>query len=88
MNIARTELSFCMSTPFYPEGHQTFKDYAREPAEIQPETKNRQKIPQNSGVLLEPFDRGGVLLPEGRTSPLQVMWRGAVNRQPGYRARN
>ena len=50
--------------PFHPTEHRTFKDYAREPAEIQPEAKNRPKILVNSGPLLEPFVPGGVLLPE------------------------
>ena len=52
--------------PFHPTEHQKFKDYARGPAEIQSEAKNRPKILLNSGSLLEPFGPGGVLLTEGR----------------------
>ena len=43
-------------------------------------------FPLNCRGLLGGFVSGGALL--DRVNPLLCMWGGAVNRQPGYRARN
>ena len=55
---------------------------------FQRETKLHRNFPLNCVPTFAAFYSWGVLLPEEESSPLQVMWSGAVNRQPGYRARN
>ena len=57
-------------------------------ADLKQSLKNMVEIPLKSAVCPGAVCPGGVLLTEVEASPLQVMCGGAVNRQPGYRARN
>ena len=64
---------------FYIENE--FRDFPGDP-------KIDLKVTVNCRPSITVFFVPGVLLTEGESPPLQGMWGGKVNRQPGYRARN
>ena len=85
-NMLHMIMRFCTSGSFSQSFRRHANQIQNELANLSREAKEaekaRQNLPTNLLAILVP----GVLLTES-SSPLH-MWGGAVNRQPGYRARN
>ena len=84
--MIHTGMRFCISGSFFNSSHRHGNQNKNELGTISQETKETEKATQNLPTNLVAILLPGVLLDS--VNPLLCMWGGAVNRQPGYRARN